>query len=166
MYWFNYLNRNDLIPIFLNVIFFIIVQTIFFIYVASKQFENVLKEKLNFVKVLSNNNQYINNIITTLKNNYVIGKDYTNVILEREKYNNKLLTIYCGIPMGIICLFLIYILFIMKSDKQWTNVDTLSIFFVTLAYITELFLFFCVISQYIFIGDQYIIYNIVFQLFQ
>ena len=52
MYWFNYLNRNDLIPIFLNVIFFIIVQTIFFIYVASKQFENVLKEKLNIVKVL------------------------------------------------------------------------------------------------------------------
>ena len=53
----------------------------------------------------------------------------------------------------------------MKSQKKWKSVDTLSLFFVTLAYLTELFLFFCVISQYVFIGDQYLIYNFILKLF-
>ena len=55
--------------------------------------------------------------------------------------------------MIIISIILLYIIFFMKSDKAWNNVDTLSLFFVTVAYLTELFLFFCIITQYIFIGD-------------
>jgi hypothetical protein len=141
------------------------IQTIFFLYVASKQFENVLKDKINFIKILSENNQYVYDYIQILKNNYVNGKDYTNVILQRQKYNNQILVIYCGIPMIVISSILIYILFFMKSQKKWKSVDTLSLFFVTLAYLTELFLFFCVISQYVFIGDQYLIYNFILKLF-
>ena len=67
--------------------------------------------------------------------------------------------------MIVISSILIYILFFMKSQKKWKSVDTLSLFFVTLAYLTELFLFFCVISQYVFIGDQYLIYNFILKLF-
>jgi hypothetical protein len=141
------------------------IQTIFFLYVASKQFENVLKDKINFIKILSENNQYVYDYIQILKNNYVNGKDYTNVILQRQKYNNQILVIYCGIPMIVISSILISILFFMKSQKKWNSVDTLSLFFVTLAYLTELFLFFCVISQYVFIGDQYLIYNFILKLF-
>lgn len=165
MILFNYLHRNDLVPIFMNVMFFMSIQTIFFLYVASKQFENVLKDKINFIKILSENNQYVYDYIQILKNNYVNGKDYTNVILQRQKYNNQILVIYCGIPMIVISSILIYILFFMKSQKKWNSVDTLSLFFVTLAYLTELFLFFCVISQYVFIGDQYLIYNFILKLF-
>jgi hypothetical protein len=162
MLWFNYLNRNDLIPIFINVIFFIIFQIIFFIYVASKQFENVLKDKLNFIKELSNNNPYVYNIIQSLKKDYIKEKNYDNIILERDKYNNKILLIYCGIPMFIIFIFIFYILFFMKSEKSWNYIDSLSLFLVTFAYITEIFFFFCVIYQYIFIGDQNIIYNFMY----
>ena len=63
--------------------------------------------------------------------------------------------------MIIIFILLLYVIFFMKSDKPWSKVDTLSLFFVTLAYLTELFLFFCVITQYIFIGDVNLIYNFV-----
>ena len=37
------IDRNDLIPVLSNVIFFVIVQTLFFKYVASKQYEVVKK---------------------------------------------------------------------------------------------------------------------------
>ena len=148
-----------------SYIFFIIIQTVFFIFVASKQFENILKDKLSFVKILSENNPYVYDIIQKIKSEYIVNKDYTSISLYREIYNNELLAIYCGIPMGIIFIFLVYILFRMKSEKSWDKVDSLSVFFVTLAYLTELFLFFCVITQYIFVGDQYIIYNFVSQLF-
>jgi uncharacterized membrane protein len=77
---------------------------------------------------------------------------------EREIYNNEILFIYCGIPIIIISIVLLYIIFIMKNKKQWNQVDSLSLFFVTLAYLTELFLFFCIITQYIFIGDLNLIY--------
>lgn len=165
MIWFNYLNRNDVIPIFTNVIFFIVVQTIFFLYIASKQFENVLKDKLNFIKELSENNVYVYNIIQKLKKDYTEGKNYSYIVRQRDKYNNQILLIYCGIPSCVIVICLIYILFFMKSEKSWSNVDSLSLFFVTFAYITEIFFFFCVIYQYIFIGDQTIIYNFTYNFF-
>ena len=165
MIWFNYLNRNDLVPIFINVIFFIVIQTIFFLYIASKQFENILKDKLNFIKQLSENNKYVYDIIQKLKKEYIEGKNYSDVVKQRDKYNNQILLIYCGIPTGIIIICLIYILFFMKSEKSWSNVDSLSLFFITFAYITEIFLFFCVIYQYIFIGDQNIIYNFIYNYF-
>lgn len=167
MIWFYlcsynfYLKRNDLIPIFMNVMFFMAIQTIFFLYVASKQFENILIDKINIVKVLSENNPYIKSLIQNYKNSYISNKNFDIIISEREKYNNEILLIYCGIPMIIIFILLLYVIFFMKSDKPWSKVDTLSLFFVTLAYLTELFLFFCVITQYIFIGDVNLIYNFV-----
>ena len=51
----NCIERNDLIPVLSNVIFFVIVQTLFFKYVASKQYEDVLENKLDFFKILSKN---------------------------------------------------------------------------------------------------------------
>lgn len=161
MIWFNYLKRNDLIPIFTNVIFFMVIQTIFFLYVASKQFENVLNDKLNMLKILSDNNSYIKSIINGYKKKYIEDINFSLVITERNNYNNIILFIYCGIPIIIISILLLYVIFFMKTDKKWNNVDSLSLCFVTLAYMTELFIFFCVITQYIFIGDLDIIYNFV-----
>lgn len=159
MLFLYHLKRNDYIPIFTNVLFFICIQTIFFIYVASKQFENILINKINIINIISNNNPYIRSLIHNYKNNYSPTKNFDKILYEREIYNNELLLIYCGVPMIIISMILIYIIFFMKSDKPWNKVDTLSLFFVTLAYLTELFLFFCVISQYIFIGDINLIYK-------
>jgi len=167
MIWFylcshdHCLKRNDLIPIFMNVMFFMSIQTIFFLYVASKQFENVLINKINIIKVLSENNPYIKSLIQNYKNSYISNKNFDIIISERERYNNEILLIYCGIPMIVISIILLYIIFFMKSDKAWNNVDTLSLFFVTLAYLTELFLFFCIITQYIFIGDVNLIFNFI-----
>lgn len=159
---FYYLHRNDLIPIFVNVMFFMIIQTIFFLYVASKQLENVLIDKINFVKILSDNNPLVKSYITEIKKQY-LQKDFTDIILKRNTYNNEILIIYCGIPIIVVSILFLIAVF-MKSNQQWSKVDTLSLFFVTLAYITELFLFFCVITQYVFIGDMNLIYNFTFQL--
>lgn len=161
--WSNdiYLKRNDLIPIFMNVMFFMVIQTIFFLYVASKQFENVLIDKINILKVLSENNPYIKSLIQNYKTSYITNKNFDIIIAERERYNNEILLIYCGIPIIVISILLLYVIFFMKSDKSWNRVDSLSLFFVTLAYLTELFLFFCVITQFIFIGDINLIYNFV-----
>ena len=85
MIWFNFINRNDLIPIFTNVIFFIFIQTIFFLYIASKQFENVLKDKLNFIKELSENNKYVYDIIQKLKKD-ILKEKIIVMLLNKEIY--------------------------------------------------------------------------------
>lgn len=157
------LSRNDIIPILVNVLYFMSIQTIFFLFVASKQFENVLKDKLEFVKTLSENNNIVKTYFEEIKTKYVYKKDFTEIINQRNNYNNSILFIYCGIPI-IIATILLLITLYKKSEREWNKVDSLSIMFVTIAYATELFLFFCVITQYIYIGDMNLIYNFTFQI--
>ena len=146
------IDRNDLIPVLSNVIFFVIVQTLFFKYVASKQYEVVLESKLDFIKTICNNDPYLKSKIYNFRDNYL--KENKDLVKKQEKIRNekniKLYYMYSGIPFVI-----------MKSTRKWNDVDTLSLLFVTLAYCTELFFFFFIVRKYEFVGDHYIISDII-----
>lgn len=49
----------------------------------------------------------------------------------------------------------------MMKKRVTNNVSTLCLLFVTLAYCTELFFFFFIVRKYEFVGDHYIISDIV-----
>lgn len=159
----NCIDRNDLIPVICNVIFFVIVQTLFFKYVASKQYEVVLESKLDFVRTLCDNDPYIKQQIYTYRDQYL--KDNADIVkIQEEKRNEKnmkLYYLYSGIPLAVFSLMLFHVLFLMKSRRKWNDVDTLSLIFVTLAYCTELFFFFFIVRKYEFVGDHYIISDVI-----
>lgn len=157
------IDRNDLIPVLANVIFFVIVQTLFFKYVASKQYEVVLQSKLDFVKTICDNDPYLKSKIFEFRDKYL--EENKNKVKQQEKNRNnknlKLFYTYSGIPFVIFTLMLLHIIFIMKSKRKWNDVDTLSLLFVTLAYCTELFFFFFIVRKYEFVGDHYIISDVI-----
>ena len=80
------IDRNDLIPVLSNVIFFVIVQTLFFKYVASKQYEVVLESKLNFIKTICNNDPFLKKYIYEFKHKY-LDKNKDIVIQQETKRN-------------------------------------------------------------------------------
>ena len=75
------IDRNDLIPVLSNVIFFVIVQTLFFKYVASKQYEVVLESKLDFIKTICDNDPYLKSKIYDFRDKYLQE--------TKKKLNNK-----------------------------------------------------------------------------
>jgi hypothetical protein len=157
------IDRNDLIPVLANVIFFVVVQTLFFKYVASKQYENVLESKLDFVKTICDNDNYLRDKIYKIRDDYL---ENNKELVERqekirEEKNIKLYYSYSGIPFVIFLLMLLHLIFIMKSKRKWNDVDSLSLLFVTLAYCTELFFFFFIVRKYEFVGDHQIISDII-----
>lgn len=148
---------------------------IFFNYVVSTLYETLLINKINFVKTLEDNNLNIKKFIQNIKTNFIENYknntfntiEYFNQLkIQRQNNNNYLTLFYGGIPIFLLC-FILFCFFIKnynikcqkKVDNKWNSVHTFGFILIILSYITEIILFFCIISQYEFIGDDYIIYN-------
>jgi len=156
---FKHVGRNEWIIILTNVIFFMIVQTLFFRFVASKQYENVLENKLDMVKdfVKRNPKMRDNLKITKSENKKKLDPIAKKQLKEREKLNLELTLLYCGIPILIATVFILYVFFVMKKTREWSTVDSLGIFYIMFAFSTELLFFFFIVKKYEFVGDQYIV---------
>ena len=162
------LDRNDLIPVVANVLFFMVFQFLFFKYVASKQYEEVLLTKLDFVNNLQKESPVIHKEFSKLRTDY-IQQNKDKAIQEenlRDEDNLQLSKTHIYLPIAIVCLMMLHLVFIMKSKREWKDTDTLALIFVTLAYCTELFFFFFIVRQYEFIGDNKIIGTIIEKVFQ
>lgn len=155
------IDYNDWIVILVNVLFFMIVQTLFFRYVASKQYETVLVDKLglvseyiskqkNYKKALSNERQ---NFATT--NAPLLQSQYNT----RQTINNQLEIDYCW-KYIIFTIVAIVIVFVINPNK-WGSLHTLGLVFVILGYTTELLFFFGMVKQYEFVGDHTIVNNLI-----
>lgn len=155
------LNKFTWINILSNVLFFMLMQTLFFIFIASSQYNEALKSKISFITDLSNYDDNVKKSVNELKDyadkNFkeTAQKDYK----IRMNKNNKLLMIYCYIPITITTIILLMLIFIFRSKKKWSIVDTYNILLILLSYLTELYFFFFVIKKYELIGDHTIIYN-------
>lgn len=163
----NVPNRNDWIVIFSNVLFFMVVQTFFFRYVVSKQYENVLVSKLEMVKTLASKNENVKQYIEEFKRETIAN--YKNIATEKEikrNIENKKLTLkYCWSLIIIVTVVLtglaIYSVYgHLSGSHKWTLPDTLNMLFVLLAYSTEIFFYFFIVRKYEFVGDNYIITNV------
>lgn len=175
LYIYSSVNENiqkieisDIVLIIVNLIFFIFIQMIFFVYVVSNLYETLLTNKINFVKTLEDNNSNIKSLIQNIKHDFI--ENYKNNTFDTIEYfnqlksqrlsiNNNLTLLYGGVPIVVLC-FILLCIFIKKNVKNnWNSSHTFGFILIILSYIVEVILFFCVISQYEFIGDNYLIYN-------
>jgi hypothetical protein len=160
--FFNCFDRNDWLVIIANVLFFMVVQTLFFKYIASQQYEEVLTSKLDMVKLAMQKNPAFKRQILELKKDY--QQKYKDIAkaqeAQRKVVNQDLTWKYCTVLIVIAVLTFVSIAIFVKSKRGWQDIDTLNMLFVTLAYSTELFFFFFIVRKYEFVGDNYILTNV------
>jgi hypothetical protein len=160
-------NKYTWINIFTTILFFLIVQTLFFIFIGSKQYDTLLLSKS---KILSHLGKYNNNVkqsIDIIKTDAELSglkERADNARKIRNSKNKKLLIKYCIIPIIIITLILSFILlyiFLSKTTNKnkWTYIETINLILILSSYLTELYFFFFIVRKYEIIGDHELIYK-------
>lgn len=149
----------DFICICLNVMFFITVQTLFFKYIGSTQYEKLIEKKLDWMKLLARKNPDFKASLKSIRDTYSEKYKVTQeqMRIEREKENKKLEWQYSWVWVLILGIATVVFTAITFYRKSWTQVDTLTLICVIFAYITELIFFFAIFKQYELVGDNYII---------
>lgn len=156
---------SNMIVVFANIIFFMVVQTLFFRYVASKQFDIVLTNK---AQIVADYLQYDKD--AALKYQYFKSSEQAAKIREeaekqqkqRDDDNFNSMLKWIGIPVFIavfIMIVFISMIFI-KDNEEWDNVDTILLSFVFCAYIAEILFYLGIVNKYEFYGDQSIYSNL------
>jgi hypothetical protein len=159
-------NSYTWINILLTVLFFIIVQTLFFLYIVSKQYDSIILDKSEILTMLGDNNNIIQSYINKAKETKL--KEFKEKAekenLKRYELNKELVIKYCFIPSmvisGLLLLVILYSIFNRKGDK-WTYVETISLILILTSYLTELYFFFFIVRKYEMLGDIEILYNLV-----
>ena len=176
------INENDWIIALSNVLFFMIVQMFFFIFIASKQYETVIISKLDIIKKYAEKNMPFKFLLHSYKNNYLENNqvEINENSKERENNNMKLTYEYCILPIIIVSSIMLLLVVSTKTDfikklkiknttlenmtegTQWSEFDTFGLLLVLLAYSTEILFFYFVVKKYEFVNDN-AIYNTLFK---
>lgn len=148
---------NNMLVVVANVIFFIVVQTLFFRFVATRQFLNVISNKVGifneYLKYDPETSEKVKEYVNTddTKNAHVAGKEEKK---KRNKKNTVLILKWIGPVLMIALGFLIYYIVQVAKQSTWSMVDGSMLSLVVLAYSTELLFYFLIVRQYEFYGDQ------------
>lgn len=154
-------DKNEVFLIFINIIIFMIIQTLFFKFVISNEYEHLIKLKLNTVNHYIDQDQEVKDMIINYKQNKI--ENIRDKALEQEKIRNEknilLYLYYCIIPiLCVIFLFLIIIIlnyksYIFKNSKNFEGIDYFNFGLILLVYIPNMIIFFFVVKKYYFIGN-------------
>ena len=160
----------NVIIILSTVFVFILIQTLFFHFIASKQFNEVLKDKVEILNIYKSAEpqtaELIKNTLESesTKETIRIGKEQEII---RTNENINLILIHIGMLMGglvlLICAIAIKMFRQKGKDGSWfsfSKTDLILTSLILTGYTTELAFFFGVIRQYKFYGDHNIIYGI------
>ncbi|VBB18000.1 hypothetical protein YASMINEVIRUS_463 [Yasminevirus sp. GU-2018] len=155
---------SNMIVVFANIIFFMIVQTLFFKYVASKQFNIVLEDKADIVEQYLKHDSKANLIYKKFRESgdaKTLRELAEKQEAERESINTSNTMMWIGIPFIIGVLFLVFFVgrLYFKSEV-WDSVDTILLSFVVFAYATEILFYLGIVRKYQFYGDQSIYSNV------
>jgi hypothetical protein len=161
-------DKNEVFLIFINIIIFMIIQTIFFKFVISTEYESLIKEKLNTVNYYISHDQEVKNIIINYKKNNIekIKKKALEKEKIRDKINSKLYLEYCFMPIlffiliFIIIIILNYYSLIFKKSEKFEGVHYFNFVLILLIYIPNMIIFFFVVKKYQFIGNVEILSTI------
>jgi|APSaa5957512535_1039671.scaffolds.fasta_scaffold62950_2 hypothetical protein len=159
-------NIKNLSIAVLNILFFIVVQYLFFTIVAAKQLNKVIENKIGLVneylalndaeKILvsknihSPKNEQINNIAKKQENQ----RDSMN----SQLFKQRILPLIIVLIIAVITLF--YFVYQNRDNNDGGQIDfsyKLGIGLIAGAYVTELLFFFGIVRQYIFAGDHTLI---------
>ena len=155
---FEIFEPANMIVVLANIIFFMLIQTAFFEFEASKHFNIVLANK---AKIAQEYLQYDKRSALkyqkfksspTAKNLETQAKEQ---LKKRNEENMELMLNWIGIPLFIaIFILIVFIAMIFLKDAEWDKVDTILIFFVVFAYVAEILFYFGIVCKYQFYGDN------------
>jgi hypothetical protein len=138
-----------------------IMQTLFFKFIISTEYETFIKEKINTVNYYLDRDQDAKDFLINYKNNNI--ETITNEALEQKKIrDNKniyLYIYYCILPILLVVLLFILIIIlnykslIFKKSEKFKGVDYFNFGLILLVYIPNIIIFFFVIKKYQFIGN-------------
>ena len=164
-------DKNEICLIFINILVFMIIQTLFYNFVISKEYEVLLQEKMVTIQYyLSNDEDLKANFLKEKKK--IANDDEENKTLiqikaeeqkkERDKINMVLYWYYCIIPILCILFIFVVILLLVKFSKPLTITQKLNFFLVLFVYTPEIIVFMFVVKKFQYIGNidiLSIIYN-------
>lgn len=160
--YINSLDKYNYSTILLNVIIFYTLQYMFFKYILSNMYMNIVLDKVNIIKNIMNDNTIFDLYIKN-KINEDYDKQKENSEKEsdvRNKLNDKLTLKYVFIPLILLSiLFLFTIVYKWGKGRKWDIYDSISIVLILLAFLTEVYFLFLIVKKYIHVGDHLLIYN-------
>lgn len=161
-------NSNNMIINVSNIICFITIQTLFFYFIASKQFNKVLIDKTDIVSsYISHDPELRNSAVQYFQSDdwKALVKQGNQQTSQRDLANLKLIgkRIAPLIAGALVVLFgFIFKLNYYPAGTKWTRTDTILLSLVMGAFTTEFLFFIGIVSQYQHYGDH-AIYNTLLQ---
>ena len=156
-YLYKYLSKYkyDLIIILVNILLFMIFVTIFYIFYISDEFERIILEKYHIVKSFLKKDPDYKDWFNNYEQNYINeNSDIVDVQKKiRDEKNFKLILIHCIVPIIVTFVLLILLLFFVHSNKSMSRGHIYTLFYVVLAFLMEIYLFFFVIKKYQHFGN-------------
>jgi hypothetical protein len=155
-------NKHEIFLLLFSIMIFMIIQTLFFHFIISKEYNEVLNEKMNSIKYFFSNNKNLKIKFDEFKTNYLIKnkKIAEEQTKKRENINNVLYIKHCVIPILVVFVIMIIFLFIyLGNKKHWSFLHVFNLFLILIVYIPEFIIYFFVIKKYQYIGNNEIIYK-------
>ena len=157
------MTNPDTILMLTNVVFFTIVQTLFFVLIAAKQYDKILEDKVNFFNEFDKNLKVENKFVNVLHR--IFKKKYQEKAKEqikgRTKFNTKrIFTFVTPFTGAVILILIVFIIRLFKNNSEWQNYHTFILFTIAGAFTTELIYFFFIVQRYIVLGDSEMLYKI------
>ena len=148
-----------------NIFLFIFVQTGFFYFVASKQFNNVLESKIDILNLyLKSSPSTRQQVKDFLQSNEVkeIQKLAKEQEIKRTQMNKNLIKQKMLPLLLLVTALIVVIIFMMMANKNnsWSTfgvTEQVLLGLVLTAYVTEIMFFFGIVKKYEFYGDYRII---------
>lgn len=157
---FKNLNSIDYILLLCNFCFFIIVQTLFFRFVASELVLTIIMDKIKNLKNFRGINILFSSFISNSDLEILKEKGEN----DKKKRNNKnnMLIIRSILPISVFLLLIIIflILFSYKKGNKWYLYHTKLLFAIIFAFTSELLIFFLLFRKYDFISVFELFHNI------
>lgn len=158
----EFLNPINLIILFANVSAFIIMQVLFFWFIASKGVDRVVESKVDLIVNTANNIPEIKEQIMVYLTDKTLEdqlkEDSIEESYKREKYNSARLMDYIYLPLSFI-ITLLYLSFVYSVyiGYKWSRIDFILLATVFLAFTTEIVFYFIVIQESQILGDTELI---------
>lgn len=157
--FFLLIDKYGIMVIVLNILIFFILQFLFFYFIIQNQYTELLRDKANILISMMKKDQPLNIFIKSniLSNYNIIKLDAKINKILRDKVNYKLIINYIVLPIMILIGTLIFVLITFRINRSWNMNDTLSVFMIILAYVTEIYYYFMIVKKYPHIGDIQIV---------
>ena len=154
---------KNLVLVFANVFVFMVIQTLFFDQVASRQFDDLLKNKTGiyttWLRLEPSRKEQARARIDAAVDS--IRGPAAEQAARRNAANWSLFRKDVGLPLALVVAILAGLVVSMRrKGTPWTSLDTTMLTLVLGAYFTELLFFFGIVRRYEFYVDQKLYFNL------